>query len=175
MTNARVRYAVVGLGHIARAAVLPAFSHARQNSVLTALISDDHDRLDELRRTYGVAVTGTYDAYERCLAHVDAVYLALPAAYYTEFAIRAARAGVHVLCEKPTAFTTAQCDAMITACGRARVKLMMADVGARARLRVPELLYFSDCVHQNREPEPSSEETFEDAVTGLVNVESSIG
>ena len=175
MTNARVRYAVVGLGNIARAAVLPAFSHAHQNSVLTALVSDDHDRLDELRRTYGVAVTGTYAAYERCLAHVDAVYVALPESYHTEFTIRAARAGVHVLCEKPMTFTTGQCEDMIAACRRARVKLMIAYLGARARLRVPELLYFSDCVHHNREPELTGEEGLEDVVPELVNLQSSIG
>lgn len=36
-----VRYAVVGLGHIAQIAVLPAFAHARRNSTLVAVTSDD--------------------------------------------------------------------------------------------------------------------------------------
>ena len=36
-----VRYAVVGLGHIAQVAMLPAFAHARRNSRITALVSDD--------------------------------------------------------------------------------------------------------------------------------------
>lgn len=36
-----VRYAVVGLGHIAQVAVLPAFAHAKRNSRLVALVSDD--------------------------------------------------------------------------------------------------------------------------------------
>ena len=38
---ARVRYAVVGMGHIAQVAVLPAFAHARRNSQLVAIVSDD--------------------------------------------------------------------------------------------------------------------------------------
>lgn len=44
----RVRYAVVGLGHIAQAAVLPAFKNAAENSELAALVSDDAGKL---RRT----------------------------------------------------------------------------------------------------------------------------
>ena len=39
--SGKVRYAVVGMGHIAQVAVLPAFRHARRNSVLAALVSDD--------------------------------------------------------------------------------------------------------------------------------------
>jgi predicted dehydrogenase len=43
-----VRYAVVGLGHIAQVAVLPAFAHARRNSRLTAQVSDDPTKLKAL-------------------------------------------------------------------------------------------------------------------------------
>jgi glucose-fructose oxidoreductase len=43
-----VRYAVVGLGHIAQVAMLPAFAHARRNSRLTALVSDDPAKLKQL-------------------------------------------------------------------------------------------------------------------------------
>ena len=39
-----VRYAVVGLGHIAQVAVLPAFAHAKENSAVTALVSDDAEK-----------------------------------------------------------------------------------------------------------------------------------
>ena len=49
----RVRYAVVGLGHIAQVAVLPAFKHAG-NSELAALISGDRTKERELSRKYGV-------------------------------------------------------------------------------------------------------------------------
>jgi predicted dehydrogenase len=52
--NKTVRYAVIGLGHIAQAAVLPAFSHARRNSRLAALVSGDRKKLDALGRRYGV-------------------------------------------------------------------------------------------------------------------------
>src|SRR5688572_2701917 len=49
-----VRYAVVGLGYIAQVAVLPAFRHARRNSRLVALVSDDEVKRKELSRKYGV-------------------------------------------------------------------------------------------------------------------------
>ena len=40
----KVRYAVIGLGHIAQIAVLPAFAHAKKNSTLTALVSNDPEK-----------------------------------------------------------------------------------------------------------------------------------
>ncbi len=113
---ASVRYAVVGLGHIAQVAVLPAFAHARRNSTLTALVSDDPTKLRTLARRYGVRRTYSYDEYEGCLQDVDAVYIALPNSMHAEYTIRAARAGVHVLCEKPMAVTEDECQKMIDAC-----------------------------------------------------------
>ncbi len=53
-----IRYAVVGLGHIAQVAVLPAFAHAKRNSVLTALVSDDGRKRKVVGQKYRVA--GTY-------------------------------------------------------------------------------------------------------------------
>jgi glucose-fructose oxidoreductase len=121
-----VRYAVVGLGHISQNAVLPAFAHARRNSRLAALVSDDPAKLKVLARKYKGAATYSYDQYEACLKDVDAVYIALPNSMHAEYTIRAANAGVHVLCEKPMAVTVEECDRMIEACGEANVKLMIA-------------------------------------------------
>jgi predicted dehydrogenase len=121
-----IRYAIVGLGHIAQVAVLPAFAHARRNSRLAALVSDDARKRKLVGAKYGIDRTYSYDDYEACLSNVDAVYIALPNSMHAEFAIRAARAGVHVLCEKPMAVTVEECEAMIEACRRHRVKLMIA-------------------------------------------------
>jgi glucose-fructose oxidoreductase len=124
--SAPIRYAVVGLGHIAHRAVLPAFRHAGRNSRLTALVSDSASKRRDLGRTYGVPQAYSYDEYDRCLSEVDAVYIALPNSMHAEYTIRAANAGVHVLCEKPMAVTAAECEEMITACRQHRVKLMIA-------------------------------------------------
>jgi glucose-fructose oxidoreductase len=119
-----VRYAVVGLGHIAQAAVLPAFAHAR-NSRLAALVSGDARKRAQLSKKYRVPAF-SYDQYEECLGQVEAVYIALPNSMHAEYTIRAANAGVHVLCEKPLAVTVAECERMIEACESANVKLMTA-------------------------------------------------
>ena len=123
-TSKVVRYAVVGIGHIAQNAVLPAFAHAR-NSRLKALVSDDPRKLKALTKQYRVQGY-SYDEYERCLETVDAVYIALPNSMHAEYTIRAANAGVHVLCEKPMAVTADDCQRMIDACREAGIKLMIA-------------------------------------------------
>ena len=120
-----VRYAVVAMGHIAQVAVLPAFAHARRNSQLVALVSDDPAKLGPLSKRYRVAHTFSYDEYETCLDNVDAVYIALPNSMHADYTIRAANKGVHVLCEKPMAVTVEECQRMIDACRRNGVKLMI--------------------------------------------------
>jgi predicted dehydrogenase len=123
----RVRYAVVGLGHIAQVAVLPAFAHA-ENSVLAALVSDDPEKLEKLGRKYKVKTRFSYDQYDECLRSgvVDAVYIALPNHLHREYTERAARAGVHILCEKPMAVTEEDCLSMIQVAEENEVKLMVA-------------------------------------------------
>jgi len=121
----KVRYAVVGLGHIAQMAVLPAFAHAA-NSELGAIVSSDAEKLRQLGDRYGVEVRGGYDDFETCLEDVDAVYIALPNSMHAEFAIRAAAVGVHVLCEKPLAVTGEECAAIVEACREAGVQAMTA-------------------------------------------------
>jgi glucose-fructose oxidoreductase len=124
--NTHIRYAVVGLGHIAQVAVLPAFEHARRNSRLVAVVSDDRTKRRELTKRYRVDHAFSYDQFEDCLKEVDAVYIALPNSMHAEYTVRAAQAGVHVLCEKPLAGTVRECQRMIAACRQARVKLMTA-------------------------------------------------
>lgn len=121
-----VRYAVVGLGHIAQVAVLPAFAHARRNSKLVAVVSDDRTKRREMTKRYRIEHAFSYKQFDDCLREVDAVYIALPNSMHAEYTVRAAKAGVHVLCEKPMAVTVRECRQMIVACRQARVKLMIA-------------------------------------------------
>ena len=121
-----VRYAVVGLGHIAQVAVLPAFAHARRNSRLVAVVSNDRAKRREMTKRYRLEAAYSYKQFDDCLREVDAVYIALPNSMHAEYTVRAAKAGVHVLCEKPMAVTVQECQQMIAACRQARVKLMVA-------------------------------------------------
>ena len=126
-SSGQVRFAVVGLGHIAQVAILPAFRHAR-NSNLAGLVSGSPAKLKKLAKKYDVRNTWSYGEYEDCLQSgaIDAVFIALPNDMHPEYAVRAARAGIHVLCEKPLAVRRHDCDEMIRAARRSRVKLMTA-------------------------------------------------
>ena len=124
----KIRYAVVGLGYIAQSAVLPAFENARDNSELVALVSDNPEKLKILGRKYKVAHQCSYNQYDDLLRSgaVDAVYIALPNHLHSEYTLRAASAGVHVLCEKPLAVTEEECQEMIDAAAAHKIKLMTA-------------------------------------------------
>lgn len=124
----KIRYAVVGLGYIGQIAVLPAFAHAKENSVLNALVSGDAVKLKKLSREYEVPHSYSYDEYDECLAsgNIDAVYIALPNNMHRDFAVKAAEAGIHCLCEKPLALTESDCLDMIDAAEQNDVRLMTA-------------------------------------------------
>lgn len=124
----KIRFAVVGLGHISQIAVLPAFAHAQEICELSGLISDDAEKIAELSEIYGVENSWHYDQFdEACKSgKFEAVYVALPNNMHKEYAIRAAHAGIHVLCEKPMAVTSKDCLEMIEAAFSSKVKLMIA-------------------------------------------------
>jgi predicted dehydrogenase len=128
MKRPKVRYAVIGAGNIAQVAVLPAFRHADEAAELVALVSGDPEKIEALGRRYPVEATGGYDELESVLSRsrADAVYIAVPNQQHRELTERAARAGCHVLCEKPMSVTEDDCLAMIRACEDAKVKLMIA-------------------------------------------------
>jgi predicted dehydrogenase len=127
-SSEKVRYAVVGLGWITQESVLPGFKNANTNSELAALVTDDPEKARQLGKEYDVARTTSYDGYDELLqsGSIDAVYIALPNNLHADFTIRAARAGVHVLCEKPMAASVQECETMTHACEEHNIKLMIA-------------------------------------------------
>ena len=125
----RVGFAVVGLGRLSLDELLPAFAESTQ-ARLVALVSGSPDKMTTVARQYGVAPEScySYEDFDRIRDNPDiqAVYIVLPNALHRSFTERAAAAGKHVLCEKPMATTTADARAMISACNKAGVKLMVA-------------------------------------------------
>ncbi|HIK16777.1 MAG TPA: Gfo/Idh/MocA family oxidoreductase [Leptolyngbyaceae cyanobacterium M33_DOE_097] len=124
----KIRYAVIGLGWFAQSAAIPAFAHA-ENSELVALVSDDPTKLGEIVDQYeGVQRIFSYEEYNDLLSSglIDAVYIALPNHLHCDYTVRAAEAGIHVLCEKPMAVTVEECEAMIEAAQKNNIKLMIA-------------------------------------------------
>jgi predicted dehydrogenase len=122
----RVGYAVVGLGHLAEHAILPAFRTSRKSRVV-AVVSGDAQRAWDLAKPYGAA-DFSYAEYDACLAkrEVEAVYIASVNSAHEEQVVRAAAARKHVLCEKPMATSVKECRRMIDACQANGVRLMIA-------------------------------------------------
>ncbi len=124
----KIGYAVIGLGRIADHFMRGVLDTT--NSQITGLVSGHRDKADRIAAQYGVASNCiySYDNFDQ-IAHnpaIDAVYVALPNSMHAEFTIRAAKAGKHVLCEKPMSTNVADAEAMIAACKAANVKLMIA-------------------------------------------------
>ncbi len=124
-----IGYAMVGLGRISMGHFMPGLKDAKQ-SKLTGLVSGHRDKAEKNAAEYGVPTSAIYN-YEnfdsiRDNNQIEAVYIALPNNMHAEYTIRAARAGKHVLCEKPMATSVDDCKAMIQACRDANVKLMIA-------------------------------------------------
>src|ERR1700723_3334054 len=124
----KIGYAVIGLGTIA-----DHFMRGVQqssNSQITGLVSGHRDKAERIAAQYGVPKSSIYSYEDRDKFRdnktIDAVYVALPNSMHAEYTIRSAKAGKHVLCEKPMSTNVADAEQMIAACKAAKVKLMIA-------------------------------------------------
>jgi predicted dehydrogenase len=120
-----VRWGVLSTAKIGIDKVIPATAAAERCEVV-AIASRDLERARAAASELGIA--RAFGSYEDLLADpdVDAVYNPLPNHLHAEWTIAAARAGKHVLCEKPLATTSADAERMIQACEAEGVLLMEA-------------------------------------------------
>ncbi len=128
VTGRKVGYCVIGLGRIADHFMRGVKDSS--TSQITGLVSGHRDKALRIAAQYGVPESSIY-SYEQMDAmrdnkSIDAVYVALPNSMHAEYTIRSAKAGKHVLCEKPMSTSVADAEAMIAACKAANVKLMIA-------------------------------------------------
>jgi predicted dehydrogenase len=125
----RIGFALVGVGELTLAEILPALEGSKRCK-LAALVTGDPEEGRETARHYGLEPEHlyTYERFDQIIEDdsVQAVYIALPNSLHREYTERAAKAGKHVLCEKPMATTISDAEAMIRACQDANVKLMIA-------------------------------------------------
>ena len=125
----RVGFALVGFGHLTLERLMPAFGHSKHCKPV-ALVSGDRDKALKLARQHDIKESAVYDYqnFDRIAQNpeVEVVYIVLPNSMHAEFTVRAARAGKHVLCEKPMAVSERECVQMIDACRAANRKLMVA-------------------------------------------------
>lgn len=124
-----VGFAIVGLGGYALNQMMPRFAQA-ERAHIAAIVSGNTDKLHRVGDAYGVPADArySYDAFEKIASdkRIDAVYIVLPTGLHAEWAIRGFAAGKHVLCEKPMALTSADCERMIAAARKVGRKLMIA-------------------------------------------------
>jgi predicted dehydrogenase len=124
----KIGYCPVGLGRVSDNFLRA--SKASKHARITGLVSGHRDKAEKIAAEYGVSAKNiySYDNYDAIGDNkdIDAVYIGLPNSMHAEYTIRAAKAGKHVLCEKPMANTPADCQAMIDACRKAGKKLMLA-------------------------------------------------
>ena len=123
-TNA-LRWGILSTADIARAKVIPGSAgQVARRSV--AIASRDGERAAVVADELGIP--RAHRSYEALLAdpEVDAVYIPLPNHLHAEWTIAAARAGKHVLCEKPLAMTAADAERMVAVCRAEGVHLMEA-------------------------------------------------
>ena len=121
-------YAIVGLGSYGLGTIIPQFANCT-HSRLAAVVSGDSAKAQRVAAEHGLPARSVYSYANfdtiRDNPDVDIVYVCLPNALHAAYTIRAAKAGKHVLCEKPMAVSVAECEAMIAACKAANRKLMI--------------------------------------------------
>jgi predicted dehydrogenase len=121
----RVRWGLIGCGDIARRRVAPALRDL-PNCELVAVSRARADLAESFAAEFGAR--RWHADWRRLVAdeEVEAVYVATPVHLHAEQVVAAARAGKHVLCEKPLAMSVAECDRMIEACDASGVRLGVA-------------------------------------------------
>ena len=127
--SARVGFAIVGLGALSLGQILPAFGKTKYCRPV-ALVSGDPIKAAKVAGQYGIKQSSiySYTNYDE-IAHnpdVHVIYIVLPNSLHVEYVLRGAKTRKHILCEKPMATTSADCERMISACNAAGVKLMIA-------------------------------------------------
>lgn len=124
----KLGYAIVGLGRYGLDVIIPELAKCSR-SRLAAVVSGDAAKARRVAAEHGLSDRAIYSYANfdsiRDNPDVDIVYVCLPNSMHADYVIRAARAGKHVMCEKPMAVSVAECEAMIAACKRANRKLMI--------------------------------------------------
>jgi predicted dehydrogenase len=121
----KLRVALVGLGRYANK--LAEGIEVSEHCKITAIVTGTPSKIPVWRKKYGIAESSVYnyDNFDDIAENdnVDVVYIVLPNGMHKEYAIRAARAGKHVIVEKPMAITAAECKEIIAECKKANVQL----------------------------------------------------
>ncbi|WP_289062953.1 Gfo/Idh/MocA family oxidoreductase [uncultured Zobellia sp.] len=126
MEKKKLGIALVGLGSYSSGQLAPGLQDA-ENCYLAGIVTGTPEKEKVWMEKYGIPKKNVYnyDNFDSIAKNkdIDIVYVVLPNSMHAEFCIRAAKAGKHVICEKPMAISVKECDAIIDACNEAGVKL----------------------------------------------------
>lgn len=114
---------IIGAGGIAQSRHIPAFLELQDKVELTAVHDMNEQRASEVAEKYGIPYV--FKNYHDLFKEVDAVAICTPNKFHCEISVAALEAGVHVLCEKPMAITTAECERMVEASKKAGKHLLI--------------------------------------------------
>lgn len=118
--------ALVGLGNYATRQLAPALQQTR-NCRLAGIVTGSPEKAATWKTKYNIPDQNIYNYNNfdsiRNNPDIDVVYVVLPNSMHAEYTIRAARAGKHVICEKPMVLNVRECAEMIAACAAANVQL----------------------------------------------------
>lgn len=119
----RYRWGILSTANIGRKAMIPALQASRLAEVV-AVASRDEDRARQF--AYEFAIPKAFGDYQALLddPSIDAVYIPLPNHLHKPWAIKAAHAGKHILCEKPMGLNAKECEEMMAAAKENGVMLM---------------------------------------------------
>lgn len=118
--------ALIGLGYYATNQLAPALQKTSK-CYLAGIVTGTPSKAETWKAKYNIPEKNiyNYENFDSIAENPDIpiVYVVLPNSMHHEFTIRAAKAGKHVICEKPMAISSKQCQEMIDACKKAGVKL----------------------------------------------------
>lgn len=118
--------ALVGLGYYSTDLLAPALQQT-QHCELKGIVTGSPWKIPIWQEKYGVADKNVYNyqTMHRIADNpdIDVIYIVLPTSMHAEYSIIAAEAGKHVWCEKPMAKTAGECQSVIDACRKNKVKL----------------------------------------------------
>jgi predicted dehydrogenase len=119
LTKRKLGIALVGLGNYCEGQLAPALLET-QHCYLAGIVTGTPEKARKWKSQYNIPETNIYN-YENFDTisdnpAIDIVYVVLPNSMHAEYTIRSAKAGKHVICEKPMAVSVEDCDRMIAAC-----------------------------------------------------------
>src|SRR5687768_1994684 len=125
MEKKQLGIALIGLGKYSTGELAPALQKTTHVK-LAGIVTGSAQKAKEWKDKYGIKDSNIYNYqdFDRIKDNpdIDVVYVVLPNAMHAEYVISAAKAGKHVICEKPMAVTVEDCERMITACRNAGVQ-----------------------------------------------------